>query len=97
MCRRSCAYKISGQTSACLLSCAEVPAVQSFWRPAAPCGPEYGMHSSCPIQSLLQDARGLQDESGDAQEAVAAETDLDGNAVRAMWRWTCYQAKTPSL
>ena len=40
--------------------------------------------------SLLGD---MQDEESvaQAQESIAAEVDLGGNAMRAMWRSTCYK------
>jgi len=35
----------------------------------------------------------MQDEESiaEAHESIAAEVDLGGNAMRAMWRWTCYK------
>lgn len=36
-------------------------------------------------------------EVDDAEKLLAAEADLDGGAIRAMWRWTCYQVLSSSL
>ena len=34
--------------------------------------------------------------SAEAAEQLAVEIDMDGATVRALWRWTCFQARTVS-
>ena len=33
----------------------------------------------------------------ETQDPMAAEVDQDGNALRALWRWTCYQVSACPL
>ena len=33
----------------------------------------------------------------ETQDPMAAEVDLDGTALRALWRWTCYQVPARPL
>ena len=33
----------------------------------------------------------------ETQDPMAAEVDLDGSALRALWRWTCYQVSACPL
>lgn len=40
---------------------------------------------------MLQEYQTVQGDGNEARQAIAAEIDLDGNNLRAMWRWTCYQ------